>query len=183
MVILGISIFFVEGEHLVEDFLPFAALLAVMAIGFIILEKREDMAHEMSAKLSKLWVFAEILLFVLVGAQVNLNVAFTSGAVGALVVFLGLSVRSMGTYLCLLRSNLNEAERRFVVISYCPKATVQAAIGGAPLLAMKSAGMNTQPGEVILATAVLSIILTAPLGAWLIDWYGNRVLEIEPLKK
>jgi len=182
LIILGVSIIFVNIEHILEHFLPFASLLAVMSIGFIILERSEYMAHEISAKLNKLWVFAEILLFTLVGAQVNLSVAFASGAAGTIVIFLGLIARSVGTYGCLIGSDLNARERIFVVISYIPKATVQAAIGGAPLLAMKFAGMNTQPGEVILATAVLSILLTAPIGAWAISYCGNRMLEAETVK-
>jgi NhaP-type Na+/H+ or K+/H+ antiporter len=179
LIILGVSIIFVNIEHLFARFVPFASLLAVMSIGFIILEKSEYMAHEISAKLNKLWIFAEILLFTLVGAQVNLSVALASGLAGALVILLALIARSLGTYGCLIGSDLNKQERLFVVISYLPKATVQAAIGGAPLLAMKLAGMNTQPGEIILATAVLSILLTAPLGAWAINYYGRRVLEVE----
>jgi NhaP-type Na+/H+ or K+/H+ antiporter/CBS domain-containing protein len=181
LIILGISILFVSIEHHLEHFLPFASLLAVMSIGFIVLEKSEYMAHEISAKLNRLWVFAEILLFTLVGAQVNLGVAFASGAGGAIVIFLGLIARSIGTYVCLIGSEFSMPERFFVVISYIPKATVQAAIGGAPILAMRLAGMNTAPGDVILATAVLSILLTAPLGAWAITYYGNRVLEAEPV--
>ncbi|MDP8266811.1 MAG: cation:proton antiporter [Candidatus Aceula meridiana] len=181
LVILGVSILFVSIEHWMEPFFPFAALLAVMAIGFVILERNEHMAHEMSLKLGKLWVFAEIILFTLVGAQVNLQVALKAGLMGSLIVFLGLIARSIGTYLSLLKSNLTFSERIFVVIAYLPKATVQAAIGGAPLLAMKLAGMNTQPGEVILAVAVLSILLTAPVGAWAIAFVGNRVLKIAPL--
>ncbi|MDD5156007.1 MAG: cation:proton antiporter [Candidatus Omnitrophica bacterium] len=179
LIILGISIILVNLEHILEHFLPFAALLAVMAIGFIILEKSESMAHEISIKLSKLWVFAEILLFTLVGAQVNLKVAVASGLAGAAVIFIALIARSIGTYACLIKSNLTAPERMFVVISYIPKATVQAAIGAAPLMAMRLAGMNTRPGEVILATAVLSILLTAPLGAWAIAYCGNRTLEVE----
>ena len=179
LVILGVSIFLVSTEHFIEQFLPFASLLAVMSIGFVILEKNEKMAHEMSSKLSKLWVFAEIILFTLVGAQVNLSVALKAGLMGSLVIGLALIARSVGTYLCLITSKLNFKERMFVVISYIPKATVQAAIGGAPLIAMKLAGMNTQPGELILAVAVLSILITAPIGAWAISFSGNYLLEKE----
>jgi len=146
LVILGISIILVNIEHVLEHFLPFASLLAVMAIGFIILEKSEYMAHEISAKLNKLWVFAEIILFTLVGAQVNLRVAVASGLAGTIVIFLALIARSAGTYSCLIGSNLTMPERIFIVISYIPKATVQAAIGGAPLLAMKLAGIEYTAG-------------------------------------
>jgi solute carrier family 9B (sodium/hydrogen exchanger), member 1/2 len=181
LVILGISVFLVAIEHQLEGFVPFAALLAVMTIGFIILEKDERMAHELSSKLAKLWVFAEIILFALVGAKVNVHVALKAGPAAAALIGLALIARSVGSYVCLLGSNLTLPERFFVVVSYLPKATVQAAIGGAPLLAMKAAGMDTGPGEVILAVAALSILLTAPAGAWIIRLVGGRVLEQEKL--
>lgn len=178
LIVLGISILLVDLEHRLEGIVPFAALLAVMAIGFIILEQREHQAHELSAKFGKIWVFAEIILFTMVGAQVNVHVALQTGLAGAALIALGLVGRSIGTYVCTLGSNLTFAERMFVVISYIPKATVQAAIGAAPLAAMAAAGMATAPGEIILAAAVLSILLTAPLGAWAIAYAGNRILKV-----
>jgi NhaP-type Na+/H+ or K+/H+ antiporter len=180
LVILGIAILLVRGEHLLENIVPFSALIAVMAVGFIILEKREHYAHEMSARLGKIWIFAEILLFTLVGAQVDVGVALQSGLAGIALISLGLVGRSIGTYLCMLGSDLNLKERLFVVIAYLPKATVQAAIGAAPLAAMKVAGMNTVPGDMILTLAVVSILYTAPLGAWAISLVGERVLEVGP---
>jgi len=180
LILLGVSILLVDLEHRMEGVIPFAALLAVMAIGFIILEKREHQAHELSTKFGKIWVFAEILLFTMVGAQVNIHVALQTGLAGAALIALGLVGRSFGTYICLLGSNLTFSERLFVVISYIPKATVQAAIGAAPLAAMAAAGMNTGPGEIILASAVLSILLTAPIGAWAISVTGNRILTVAP---
>ncbi len=180
LILLGLSVLLVRAEHLMQPWLPFAALLAVMAMGFIILEKDDHTAHEISAKLGKIWVFAEIVLFTMVGAQVNLEIAFEAGLAGAVLIALGLVARSIGTYGCLLGSDLNVDERMFVVISYLPKATVQAAIGGAPLAAMALAGMATGPGEIILAVAVLSIVLTAPLGAWAISVTGEKVLKVDP---
>ena len=180
LVLLGLSILLVRMEYLVAAWVPFAALLAVMAIGFIILEKDEHMAHEISAKLGKIWIFAEIVLFTMVGTQVNLEVVLDAGLAGAAIIGLGLVARSAGTYGCLLGSDLTVPERLFVVIAYVPKATVQAAIGGAPLAAMVLAGMNTGPGDVILAVAVLSIVLTAPLGAWAIQVTGDKVLAVAP---
>ena len=180
LILLGLSVLLVRAELLLQPWVAFAALLAVMAMGFIILEKDEHMAHEISAKLGKIWVFAEIVLFTMVGAQVNLEVAFEAGLAGAVLIGLGLVARSIGTYGCLLGSDLNFSERLFVVISYLPKATVQAAIGGAPLAAMALAGMGTGTGEVILAVAVLSIVLTAPLGAWAISITGEKILEVAP---
>jgi NhaP-type Na+/H+ or K+/H+ antiporter len=181
LIILGISIILVTIEPKLEKFVPFAALPAVMAMGTIILEKNEYMAHEISKKLAKLWVFAEILLFALVGAQVNIHVAWQAGFVGSILIGSGLIARSAGTYLCLTGSSFSMSERMFIVISYIPKATVQAAIGGVPLLAMRVAGMDTGPGQVILAVAVLSIILTAPIGAWAISHVGRRVLKQEKI--
>lgn len=180
LVVLGLSVILVRIEHLSTAWVPFAALLAVMAIGFIILERDEHMAHEISAKLGKIWVFAEILLFTLVGAQVDISVALKAGLAGTLLIALALVARSVGTWLCLVKSDLNRGERLFVVISYIPKATVQAAIGGGALVAMRAAGMDTAPGEVILAVAVMSILLTAPLGAWAIAITGERWLAPGP---
>ena len=179
LLILGISVLFSRAEQLLEGIIPFSALLAVMAIGFIILEKNEKYAHELSAKLGKIWVFSEIMLFTLVGAQVNINLSWKAGLSGIILISLGLIARSVGTYLCLIGSDFTIKERIFIVISYIPKATVQAAIGAAPLAAMKAAGMNTYPGEVILTMAVLSILLTAPTGAWGIIFSGNRILEVD----
>jgi len=179
LIILSVSVILVQVEHLTKQWIPFASLLAIMSIGYIILQKRSKYAHELSLKLSKIWLFAEIILFTMVGTQVNIQVAWEMGAIGALIIFLALIARSIGTWLSLFGTDFNNKEKLFIVISYIPKATVQAAIGGAPLLAMQAAGMNIFPSEKILAMAVLSIILTAPLGAWGINYYGNRVLEID----
>ena len=179
LIILAISVFLVQAEHLMKDILPFASLLAVMSIGFIILEKRGKYAHELSEKLAKLWILAEIVLFTMVGTEVNISVALKMGLIGALIIFTALIFRSIGTWLSLIGTDLTKKEKLFIVISYIPKATVQAAIGGAPLAAMKAAGMTALPGEQILAMAVLSILLTAPLGAWGITVYGKKVLEVE----
>jgi hypothetical protein len=142
-----------------------------MAIGFIILEKSEPIAHLMSQKLKKLWVFAELLLFVLVGAQVNISVAWKAGLSGVAVIAVGLVFRSVGTWISLVGTPYNWKEKLFCVVSYIPKATVQAAIGAVPLAA------GVASGEVILAMAVLSILLTAPLGAIGIIIMGERVLD------
>ncbi len=180
LITLGLSLMLLFLEKSVHEIVPFAALLSIMTIGFIILEKNEHMAHEISSKLGKIWVLAQILLFTIVGMQVDIGVALKAGAFGALVIVIGLIGRSLGVNLSLLKSSFSKKERAFVTISYVPKATVQAAIGALPLAAMKSAGMNTAPGELILAIAVLSIVFTAPLGALAITWAGRTLLEIEP---
>ncbi len=180
LTVIGISVLLVHfGDILEHKDIPFAALLSVMAIGFIILERREHMAHEISAKLGKIWVFAEIVLFSMVGAQVNFSAAADAGLRGAALILAALAARSVGTWLCTLGSGFTAKEKMFVVISYLPKATVQAAIGSAPLAVMSARGMPTGPGETILAVAVMSIVLTAPTGAWAIAWAGRTLLTVD----
>ncbi|RMD87770.1 MAG: sodium:proton antiporter [Calditrichaeota bacterium] len=179
LVIMAVSVLLLRIEQVLANIVPFAALLSVMSIGFIILEKQEKYAHEISNKLAKIWVVAEIALFTLVGSEVNIEVAWQSGLHGVILIILGLVARSMGTWISIIGTDLNFKEKLFVVISYWPKATVQAAIGAAPLMAMKLAGMDTAPGQTILAVAVLSIVLTAPTGAIAIVRYGNKWLEKE----
>lgn len=171
MLVIGVAIILTWLETVCEKHVPIASLLGVMAIGFIILEKSEPIAHLISQKLKKLWIFAELLLFVLVGAQVNIYVAWQAGLAGALVIFIGLIFRSVGTYVSLFGTPLNWKEKLFCVVAYIPKATVQAAIGAIPLAA------GVASGEVILAVAVLSILLTAPIGAIGIVIMGERVLD------
>ncbi len=173
IVVIAVSILLTWLEEEFKTRVAMSGLLGVMTVGFILLERSEIRAHKISDKLSKVWIFAEILLFVLVGAQVNIHVAWDAGLAGALLIFTGLVARSIGTYLSVLGTDLNLKERLFCIISYIPKATVQAAIGAVPL----EAGM--QGGEIILAVAVLSIIITAPFGAIGIMLTGNRWLEKE----
>lgn len=171
MLVLGTAIFLTWLEEILEPYIAVAALLGVMAIGFIILEKSEAVAHLISEKLKKLWVFAELLLFILVGAQVDISVAWEAGAAGIAVIGVGLVFRSVGTYVSLMGTPLTPAERLFCVVAYVPKATVQAAIGAVPLAA------GVASGDVILAVAVLSILVTAPIGAIGIGFLGERILD------
>jgi NhaP-type Na+/H+ or K+/H+ antiporter len=173
IIVLGVAIILTWVEDLAHRFIPIASLLGVMAMGFVILEKQESLAHLISQKLKRIWVVAELLLFVLVGAQVNLQVAWHAGLAGLAVISIGLVLRSVGTYLSVLGAGLDFREKLFCVVSYIPKATVQAAIGAIPLEA------GVPGGEVILAVAVLSILVTAPLGAIGISLMGERVLEKE----
>jgi NhaP-type Na+/H+ or K+/H+ antiporter len=177
MVVIGISILLTQVEQVMQNIIPFSALIAVMTTGFIILEKQEHAAHEISLKMGKIWLFAQILLYVLVGTQVDIYVALKAGITGTILIIIGLIARSLGTYICTLKNNLTMNERHFLVVSQIPKATVQAAIGGAPLILMKAKGMDTTPGNIILAVAVLSILITAPTGAWLISVLGEKVLK------
>jgi NhaP-type Na+/H+ or K+/H+ antiporter len=171
LIVLGVGILLTWAEQACEPYVPIASLLGVMAIGFIILEKSEPIAHIISQKLKKIWVFAELLLFVLVGAQVNVHVAWHAGLSGTVVIVVGLLFRSVGTYLSLVGTPLDWKEKWFCVVAYVPKATVQAAIGAVPL------AMGIPAGETILAIAVLSILLTAPLGAIGIMVLGEKVLD------
>ena len=178
IILVALAFLLKQFEYFIVTYaqIPFSALIAIMSIGFIILEKREHIAHEISAKLGKLWIFAQLILFMLVGASVDVNVAMGAGLTGAAIIALGLLGRTIGVQICLFKSPLNKGERLFVTLSYLPKATVQAAIGATPLIAMQKSGLNTAPGEIILAIAVLSILLTAPLGAFAISYSGKRLL-------
>jgi NhaP-type Na+/H+ or K+/H+ antiporter len=176
LIIMSIAIFLVALQNNIHSIVNFSALLATMAIGFIILEKREYMAHELSSKLGKIWIFAQLVLFILVGSEVNVPVALDAGVTGTILIFLGLAGRCVGVQLCLIKSIFTLKERIFITISYLPKATVQAAMGAVPLLAMTAAGMSTIPGEIILAIAVLSILITAPLGAIAISASSKKLL-------
>jgi len=171
IMLMGIAIFLTWLEDASRQWVPFASLLSVMAIGFIILEKSEAIAHIISQKLKKLWIFAELLLFVLVGAQVNIHVAWKAGLAGTVVIVVGLLFRSIGTYISLFGTPFDWREKLFCVVAYIPKATVQAAIGAVPLAA------GVVSGEIILAVAVLSILLTAPLGAIGIAVLGEKILD------
>ncbi len=173
MFIMGVAILLTSLEDMLEGTVEIAALLGVMTIGFIILELRPKTAHRLSAKFNKIWVLAEIILFVLVGAEVNTTLALNAGLAGLGIIAFGLIARSIGTYLSVLGTNLNMKERLFCVISYTPKATVQAAIGAVPL------SYGVKSGELILAMAVLSIVITAPLGAIAMQYASTRLLEKE----
>ena len=170
MIILGIAILITVIESALKNKLEIAGLLGVMAIGFIILEKRPVVANRLSLKFDKLWVFAELILFVLVGSQVNIQVAIQAGMKGLLIIFIGLCARSIGVLISTIGTKLNFKERLFCIIAYIPKATVQAAIGAIPL------GLGLPSGEIILAIAVLSILVTAPLGSIAINGTAEKLL-------
>lgn len=173
LIVLAISILLTTLESIFKDRLLIASLLGVMTIGFVLTEKLPKVATTLSQGLNKLWVFAEILLFVLVGAQVNISVAFTSGAIGILIIFIGLIGRSIGVMISLIGTNLNVKERIFCIISYIPKATVQAAMGALPL------SLGVVSGDLILAISVLSILITAPLGAIGIKVSSKSLLQVQ----
>lgn len=173
LLILGAAILLTVIESALKNKLQIAGLLGVMTIGFIILERKPEVARRLATKFNKLWIFAEILLFVLVGSQVNISVALNAGLTGLVIIFIGLFGRSVGVIISTLRTNLNWKERVFCIISYIPKATVQAAIGAIPL------GFGIPSGDVILAIAVLSILVTAPLGSIAIKASAKRLLVVK----
>jgi solute carrier family 9B (sodium/hydrogen exchanger), member 1/2 len=155
----------------VQAVIPIAALLGVMVVGFIILERAEKIAIELSSKLNKSWILAEIFLFLLVGAEVDIMLAGEAGLVGLVIIFCGLLARSFGVYLSVGGNNFTFNEKVFCMLAYSPKATVQAAIGAVPL------SMGVPSGDIILTIAVLSIVVTAPLGAIAMSLSGEKVLK------
>ncbi|MCK9267988.1 MAG: cation:proton antiporter [Alkaliphilus sp.] len=173
LIILGFSILLSELEDMLKIKIQVASLLGVMVIGFVIMERLPDIGKELSGKLSNIWVPAQILLFVLVGAQVNINVALKAGGAGIIVILMGLVGRSLGVIISLFATDFNWKERLFCVIAYIPKATVQAAMGAIPL------SLGVESGDIILAVAVLSILITAPLGAIGIHYFSEKLLEQE----
>ena len=170
VVLLSLSFLFVALENEIKGTIPFSGLLAVMSCGIALQRTRPEVAQRLAAKYSKLWVASEILLFVLVGATVDISYARSAGA-AALVVILGCLVfRMIGVFACLLGTGLPLRERLFSMIAYTPKATVQAAIGSVPL------SMGLPCGQLVLTVAVLAILVTAPLGAFGIDMTYRRLL-------
>jgi NhaP-type Na+/H+ or K+/H+ antiporter len=173
VILLSISFLLLEFEKKAGAKIPFSALIAIMSIGIGILKNYAVLAKRLSAKFSKLWVAAEILLFVLVGATVDIKYAVAAGVLAIILIFGALIFRMTGVYFCLLGSRLNMKERVFTMMAYTPKATVQAAIGGIPL------SMGLACGELTLTVAVLSILVTAPLGAFAIDYSYKKFLKKE----
>ena len=175
VIILSISFILVTIENYISNFfsgiIGFSGLLAVMSIGAYLKKSKEELSKRLSLKYSKLWVAAEIILFVLVGAAVNINYALKAGLSGIILIFAVLIFRMFGVLVSLIKTNLNKKERIFSMMAYCPKATVQAAIGSIPL------SLGFQSGEIILVIAVLAILITAPLGAFAIDLFYKRLLE------
>jgi len=170
IILLSISFLLVAAEHKLNSIFPFSGLLAVMAAGVAIQKQRQIVALRLSAKFSKLWVAAEVLLFVLVGATVDIQYALASGGAAILLIFAVMLFRMAGVFTCMLKTKLNIKERLFCMVAYSPKATVQAAIGSLPL------AMGLPCGKAVLTVAVLSILITAPLGAFGIDLLYKRLL-------
>ena len=171
IILLSICFLFVSIEKSLEGKLAISGFLAIMAMGVTIFNKYPSLSKIFQVKFSKMWLISEIILFVLVGASVNISYAFKAGLGTIVIIFIALLFRMLGTYLCLLKTNFNNKERLFTCITQIPKATVQAAIGGVPL------EMGLLCGNTVLTVAVLSIIITAPLGSILIDKTQYKLLK------
>jgi len=170
IIILSVSFMLVTLEHHLKGAVGFSGLLAVMALGATLQQRKQPVSERLSSKFSKLWVGAEVLLFVLVGATVNISYALKAGLMAIALIFCVLAFRMLGVFVCLIKTKLNKKERLFSALAYMPKATVQAAIGGLPL------AMGLACGNIVLTGAVLSILITAPLGAALVDITYKKLL-------
>ena len=171
LMILSISFLLLEVQNRLEGYLPVSGLLAIMSMGIVIKRRYDVLALRLSVKYNKLWLGAEVVLFVLVGATVDLNYAISAGALTVLLVIGALVFRMLGVALSLVGTELSKKERLFCMVAYTPKATVQAAIGAIPL------AMGLSCGTLVLTVAVLSILITAPFGAIGIDNLHKKLLE------
>lgn len=175
LIILSTSFLFMSLEDFIAPLIPLSGLLAVMALGGTILKSREPLARRLVGKFSKIWVGAEILLFVLVGAAVDVSALSGAGLSSVLLILAALAFRVFGVLLSLLKTDLDLKERIFTSIAYLPKATVQAAIGSIPLV------QGVAAGNTILTVAVMAIMITAPLGAIGIDRLHGKMLTRDVL--
>jgi len=171
LLLFGVAFTMMYVQELLEPSIFVSGLIAIMVLGMTIQKEYQVLSLRLRGKFSKLWVGAEIMLFVLVGALLDIHVLADVGLLAILFVFLGVLARMFGAFLSTSRSSLDIRERLFVMVSYTPKATVQAAIGGIPL------ALGFAYGQEMLAIAVLSIFLTAPIGAMLIDHLSKKVLD------
>lgn len=171
IIILSISFLLVTLEKVNTGIFTFSALLAIMTMGIVIQKFKKEVATRLSSKFSKLWIASELMLFVLVGANVNISYALSSSLTSIFLIFGVIIFRILGVFLSLLGTNLNYKERLFTMIAYSPKATVQAAIGSIPLT------MGLACGDIVLTIAILSILITAPLGAFAIDSSYKKLLS------
>lgn len=170
LIILGISFLLAAAEDSLTTPVTFSALIAIMFIGVGLQKKREAVAKRLAVKYAKLWVAAEVFLFVLVGATVNIGYLGRVGVRALLMIAGALLFRMAGVWVCLLGTGLKRGEKAFTMLAYTPKATVQAAIGGIPL------ALGFACGDTVLTVAVLAIVLTAPLGAFAIDLSYRKLL-------
>ncbi len=171
LVLFSFAFLFVSLEQSIKDILPISGLIAVLAMGIAVLQHYAILAKRLVGKFEKIWVVAEIMLFVLVGAALNPTFALGAGMMAVVLIGLALIFRIIGVWIALWPSKLTKSEKLYVSFAYLPKATVQAAIGAIPL------SLGVPGGELILAVAVVSILITAPDGAILMDKTADRLLN------
>ena len=171
IIVLGVSFLLMAVEARLKPVVSLSGLLAVMSMACTLkLKSVAFVSKRLSEKFGKLWLAAEVILFVLVGAAVDIRYTLSAGAAAVLMIAAALAFRAFGVFLCLLGTSLNKKERLFCIIAYLPKATVQAAIGSVPL------AMGLSCGPIILSVAVLAILITAPLGALGMDLSYQKLL-------
>ncbi len=173
LIIFGVSFLLIVLEGFAKDYFAISGLLAVIALGGAILRQYPILAKRLTSKFSKIWVASEIMLFVLVGAAVDITIFGSVGLLAILLIFLGLLIRMIGVILSVTKTNLNIKEKTFTCLSYLPKATVQAAIGSIPL------AYGVPAGNLILTISVLAIFISAPIGAMCIDNLNQKLLVTE----
>lgn len=172
IILLSISFLLVSLENVITFSINFSALISIMFMGIGLNKYRAEVSKRLSAKFNKLWVCAEIILFVLVGAIVDINYASKAGIRVVILILIILCFRMLGVFVCMIKTRLNIKERLFCMVAYIPKATVQAAIGGMPL------AMGLECGNLVLSIAVIAILVSAPLGGFLIDFTYKKLLTI-----
>lgn len=171
IIVLGISFLLMAIETWMKDIVSISGLLAVVSMACLLkIKSTTFVSKRLSDKFGKLWLAAEVILFVLVGAVVDIRYTLNAGGAAILMILVALLFRSVGVAICLIRTRLTKKERFFCILSYLPKATVQAAIGSVPL------AMGLPCGQIVLSVAVLGILITAPLGAILIDGTYKKLL-------
>lgn len=171
IILLGVSFLLMAVETWLKEIVSISGLLAVVSTACVLkIRSIPDVSSRLSEKFGKLWIAAEVILFVLVGAAVDIRYTMQAGIAAVLMIFVGLMFRAAGVSLCMLGTKLNKKERLFCVIAYLPKATVQAAIGSVPL------AMGLPCGQIVLSVAVLAILITAPLGAAGMDLTYDKLL-------
>ena len=177
LVMLATAFLLMSLETAFDSAFPFSGMLSVMGVSLMIFRKKRSLAERLSLKFNKIWILAEIFLFVFVGASVDFSYALSAGIAPLVLLILVSLIRMIGVLVSLFKTSLSRKEKLFCMISYLPKATVQAAIGSIPF------SMGLASGEMILTVAVLSILVTAPVGAWLIDRFYPVLLEKTPALK
>ena len=171
LIIISSSFLLLEVQNRLEGIVPISGLLAIMGMGITVKQKYDVLASRLSIKYNKLWIGAEIFLFVLVGATVDLQYAVSAGVGAIILIIIALVFRMIGVAISLIKTNLSKKERLFCMMAYTPKATVQVAIGAIPL------SMGLECGNIVLTVAVLAILITAPFGVICVDNLYGKLLE------